>query len=50
MTAQADKAPAILTRATHVAEPIPVSVVFAKSEYESWFLAAIHSLRARAAA
>ena len=38
-------APALLTRAERVAEPIPVGVVFAKREYESWFLAAIHSLQ-----
>ena len=38
-------APALLTRAERVASPIPVSVVFAKREYESWFLAAIHSLQ-----
>ena len=41
----ADTAPAMLTRVAHVAEPIPVSVVFAKSEYETWFLAAVRSLR-----
>lgn len=38
-------APALLARAEEIARPVPVSVVFAKSEYESWFLAAIHSLR-----
>lgn len=38
-------APALLTRAERVAEPIPVSVVFAKREYESWLLAAIQSLQ-----
>ncbi len=41
----AEEALRMLTRATQIAEPIPVSVVFAKAEYESWFLAAIHSLR-----
>ena len=38
-------APVMLARATRVAGPIPVSVVFAKVEYESWFLAAMRSLR-----
>ena len=38
------EAPALLARAVPVASPIPASVVFAKSEYESWFLAAVHSL------
>lgn len=38
-------APALLDRAENVAGPIPVSVVFAKAEYESWFLAAVRSLR-----
>ena len=38
-------APALLDRAESVAGPIPVSVVFAKAEYESWFLAAVRSLR-----
>ena len=38
-------APVLLNWARHIAEPIPVSVVFAKSEYETWFLAAVHSLR-----
>ena len=28
-----------------VAGPIPVSVVIAKSEYETWFLASVNSLR-----
>ena len=41
----AQAAPALLARAERVARPIPVSVVFAKSEYESWFLAAAQSLR-----
>lgn len=41
----AEEAPKLLTRVAYVAEPIPVSVVFAKTEYESWFLAAIRSLR-----
>jgi hypothetical protein len=38
-------APALLTRAERVAGPIPVGVVFAEREYESWFLAAVHSLQ-----
>ena len=38
-------APELLARAERVARPIPVSVVFAKCEYESWFLAALKSLR-----
>ena len=38
-------APELLARAEPVAAPIPVSVVFAKTEYETWFLAAVHSLR-----
>ena len=38
-------APELLARAARVAAPIPVSVVFAKSEYETWFLAAVRSLR-----
>ena len=43
----AEKAPILLERSIAVANPIPISVVFAKKEYESWFLAAIHSLRGR---
>ena len=40
-------APALLARAERIASPVPVCVVFAKAEYESWFLAAVHSLRGR---
>ena len=40
----ANEAPEMLQRAARVAEKIPVSVVFAKAEYETWFLAAVHSL------
>ena len=43
----AEEAPMMLTRAAHIAEPIPVGVVFAKAEYESWFLAAVRSLRGK---
>ena len=39
------KALALLSRAEAVAGVIPVSVVFAKAEYETWLLAAVHSLR-----
>ena len=38
-------APALLKRARGVAQAIPVSVAFAKVEYEAWFLGAIRSLR-----
>lgn len=38
-------APALLERARRVAQEIPVGVVFAKAEYEAWFLGAIRSLR-----
>ena len=38
-------APAFLERARRVAQEIPVGVVFAKAEYEAWFLGAIRSLR-----
>ena len=41
----AQEAPALLERAVTVAGTIPVSVVFAKAEYEAWFLAAVRSLR-----
>ena len=41
----AHEAPAFLERARSVAHEIPVSVVFAKAEYEAWFLGAIRSLR-----
>ena len=38
-------APALLERARAGARAVPVSVVFAKAEYEAWFLGAIRSLR-----
>ena len=41
----AHRAPALLERARKSAQAVPVSVVFAKAEYEAWFLGAIHSLR-----
>lgn len=41
----ARSAPALLERARGIAQEIPVSVVFAKAEYEAWFLGAIRSLR-----
>ena len=41
----AQAAPELLARAERAARPIPVSVVFARVEYESWFLAAMRSLR-----
>lgn len=37
--------PSLLQWVKPVAAHIPASVVFAKAEYESWFLAAAHSLR-----
>lgn len=37
-------APALLKWVTPIVSPIPVSVVFAKAEYEAWFLAAVRSL------
>ena len=39
------QAPALLEHVAPIAAPIPVCVVFAKSEYEAWFLAAVRSLR-----
>ena len=39
------QAPALLEWVTRVATPIQVSIVYAKAEYECWFLAAVHSLR-----
>ncbi len=41
----AQEAPKLLARATLAAKLIPVSVVFAKTEYETWFLGAVRSLR-----
>jgi len=38
-------APALLQWVTPIVPHVPTRVVFAKSEYESWFLAAVHSLR-----
>ena len=38
-------APVLLDWVRPIVEPIPVSIVYAKAEYESWFLAAVHSLR-----
>ena len=37
-------APTLLEWVTPIVSPIPVSVVFAKAEYEAWFLAAVRSL------
>ena len=39
------EAPSLLQWIAPVAAQVPASVVFAKAEYESWFLAAVHSLR-----
>lgn len=39
------EAPRLLARAVSVRPDVPVSVVLAKREFESWFLAAAHSLR-----
>jgi hypothetical protein len=41
----ADDGPALLRRATQVRPDLPIGVVFAKREYEAWFLAAAPSLR-----
>ena len=41
----AHRAPELLERARKSAQAVPVSVVFAKAEYEAWFLGAIRSLR-----
>ena len=37
-------APALREWVTPIVSPIPVRVVFAKAEYEAWFLAAVRSL------
>jgi hypothetical protein len=39
--------PELLTRARKVRHDLPISVVLAKREFESWFLAAAESLRGR---
>jgi hypothetical protein len=41
----ATEAPDLLTRATTARPDLPISVVLAKREFESWFLAAAQSLR-----
>jgi hypothetical protein len=41
----AEDAPALLQRATKARSDIPLAVVFAKREFEAWFLAAAESLR-----
>lgn len=40
-------APALLTRARNARRDLPLAVVLAKREYETWFLAAASSLRGR---
>ena len=40
-----ERAPPLLQWVTPIAPHVPVRVVFAKSEYESWFLGAVRSLR-----
>jgi hypothetical protein len=39
--------PELLSRAVSVQKDIPISVILAKREYESWFLAAAESLRGK---
>jgi hypothetical protein len=41
----AEQGPALLQRALKARSDLPVSVVFAKREFEAWFLAAAESLR-----
>lgn len=43
----ATDAPALLERATSVRKDLPIVVILAKREFESWFLAAAESLRGR---
>jgi hypothetical protein len=43
----ATEGPALLKRAISVRKDMPVSVILAKREYESWFLAAAESLRGK---
>jgi len=43
----AQDGPALLKRAVAVRNDIPISVIFAKREFEAWFLAAADSLRGR---
>ncbi|RKU28171.1 hypothetical protein C6499_10230 [Candidatus Poribacteria bacterium] len=43
----AELGPALLHRASQVRSDLPIAVVFAKHEFEAWFLAAAESIRGR---